>query len=250
MNKFIYFCLIQFIGLVTSLTLYAVQTHTLHEGKRIQATICPNEMNRISIQGDRIAQVFGAEGKFTHQVDEETGQFFLKPLPAQMEGNSYTPFSLTLITESGITQDLTLIPKEKTAATIVLKSTSVVSGKSINTSLFSLADLNRTLPYQEALIEGLRALVNEEGKGMQNEDLLSTPPMRSNTSGLTARFLWQVKGNHSIGQVFEIINTNLDSEPIQEKQFFQTGDLALAVTKTTLMPQEKAILYVIRRERV
>ncbi|MBY0281572.1 MAG: type-F conjugative transfer system secretin TraK [Alphaproteobacteria bacterium] len=250
MNKFIYFYLLQLIGLGTSLTLYAAQTHTLHEGKRIQATICPNEMNRISIQGDRIAQVFGAEGKFTHQVDEETGQFFLKPIPSQMEGNSYTPFSLTLITESGLTQDLTLIPKEKTAATIVLKPTSIVSNKSTNTPFFSLTDLNRALPHQEALIQGLRALVSGDGKGMQDEDLLSTPPMRSNTSGLTARFLWQVKGSYSLGQVFEIINTNLDSETVQEKQFFQTGDLALAVTKTTLMPQEKAILYVIRREGV
>ena len=50
-----------------------------------------------------------------------------------------------------------------------------------------------------------------------------------------------------MGQVFEITNSSSEVITIQEKQFFQTSDLALALTKTTLAPQETAKLYVIRR---
>ncbi|MBY0461769.1 MAG: type-F conjugative transfer system secretin TraK, partial [Alphaproteobacteria bacterium] len=109
---------------LSSVSGYAAEVHNLSEGTRIQTNICPTEMNRISVQGDRIAQVFGAEGKFTHQVDEETGQFFLKPLSQAEGGFPHVPVSLTLITESGLTQDMTLFPREKTAATILLKPSS------------------------------------------------------------------------------------------------------------------------------
>ena len=241
MKKFIY----SFLFLASS-SLYAAQVYTINEGVRIQANICPNEMNRIAIEGDRIAQVFGSDGKFTHQVDEETGQFFLKLLSNQEEGFPHVPVSLTLITESGLTQDLTLFPKEKTSATILLKP-SVINSKTAS-SFSSFEGLGRVLPYQDALIQALRVLVSE-GEGItEKQDNLETPRFRSGASGLTAQFVRQVKGPGYLAQVFEIKNTNAEEETLQEKQFFQTGDLALALNKTTLMPQEKATLYVLRRE--
>lgn len=247
MKKFIY----PFLFLASS-SLYAAQVYTINEGVRIQANICPTEMNRISIEGDRIAQVFGSEGKFTHQVDEETGQFFLRLLSNQEGSNqegefSNVPVSLTLITESGLTQDLTLFPKEKTSATILLKSSSSSTLKT-SPSLPSFEGLGRTLPYQDALIQALRALVGEEESVSEKQDNFEMPRFRSGASGLTAQFVRQGKGPGYRAQVFEIKNTNAEMETLQEKQFFQTNDLALAFSKTTLMPQEKATLYVLRRE--
>ncbi|MBY0280987.1 MAG: type-F conjugative transfer system secretin TraK [Alphaproteobacteria bacterium] len=251
MRKFIYL----FLFLASS-SLYAAQVYNLSEGSRIQANICPTEMNRIAIEGDRIAQVFGSDGKFTYQVDEETGQFFLKPLFNQEGSNQegsiqeggfpHVPVSLTLITESGLTQDLTLFPKEKTSATILLKP-SVINSKTAS-SLSSFEGLSRALPYQDGLIQALRVLVSE-GEGItEKQDNLETPHLRSAASGLTAQFVRQVKGPGYLAQVFEIKNTNAEEETLQEKQFFQTNDLALALSKTTLRPQEKATLYVLRRE--
>ncbi|MBY0281130.1 MAG: type-F conjugative transfer system secretin TraK [Alphaproteobacteria bacterium] len=246
MRKFIYL----FLAFINS-SAYSAQVHTINEGVRIQANICPTEMNRIAIEGDRIAQVFGSDGKFTHQVDEETGQFFLKLLSNQEGSNQeggfpHVPVSLTLITESGLTQDLTLFPKEKTSATIFLKP-SVINSK-IASSLSSFEGLSRVHPYQDGLIQALRVLVSEEEGITENQDNLETPHFRSAASGLTAQFVRQVKGPGYLAQVFEIKNTNAELETLQEKQFFQTGDLALALSKTTLMPQEKATLYVLRRE--
>ena len=235
-------------------SLYAAEVHNLSEGSRIQANICPTEMNRISVQGDRIAQVFGAEGKFTHQVDEETGQFFLKPLSQAEGGFPYVPVSLTLITESGLTQDMTLFPREKTAATILLKP-SGLNSKENHASLPSFEGLGRALPYQEVLLGAFRVLANEvgtreEGKSeetREERENLETPSQRTNFEGITAYFIRQIKGPQYVGQVFEITNSSSELITVQEKQFFQTHDLALALTKTTLAPQEKAKLYVIRK---
>lgn len=230
---------------LSSVNGYAAEVHNLAEGSRIQANICPTEMNRISVQGDRIAQVFGGEGKFTHQMDEETGQFFLKPLSQAEGGFPHVPVSLTLITESGLTQDMTLFPREKTAATILLKP-SAINSKESASSLPSFEGLGRALPYQEVLIGAFRVLANEGGKSEEGENL-ETPSLRTNFEGITAYFIRQIKGPQYVGQVFEITNSSFETITVQEKQFFQTHDLALALTKTTLAPQETAKLYVIRR---
>ena len=49
------------------------------EHKRLEASICPDSMNRLAVSNDRITQVFGDEGTFESQNDEGTGQVFLKP---------------------------------------------------------------------------------------------------------------------------------------------------------------------------
>ena len=75
-------------------------------------------MNRIAVANDRITQIFGDEGTFESQNDENTGQVFLKPTAE----NGPKSLSITLITEQGITQDLTLKPTAKSATTLILKN--------------------------------------------------------------------------------------------------------------------------------
>ena len=98
---------------VIQLSLYAahasVITKTLNEHLRITAPIAAAELNRISVQGDRIHQIFGAEGKFSVETDNESGQLFLKPLNAAERH----ALNLTIITENGNTQDLKLLPQKR-----------------------------------------------------------------------------------------------------------------------------------------
>src|SRR3990167_6369859 len=88
------------------------------ENKRLEASICPDSMNRLAVANDRIVQVFGDEGAFESQSEENTGQVFIKPTAE----NSIKSLSLTLITEQGKTQDLSLKPTAKSAATLILKT--------------------------------------------------------------------------------------------------------------------------------
>src|SRR4051794_35728103 len=78
----------------------ASQILTLTENKRVETAICPDSMNRIAITNDRITHIFGDDGTFESQNDENTGQVFLKPTVE----NGTKSLSLTIITEQGITQ--------------------------------------------------------------------------------------------------------------------------------------------------
>src|SRR3989338_11632144 len=101
---------------------YASQAIALNPDKRLKAVISCDSMNRFAVANDRITQVFGDQEAYEVQTEESTGQVFLKP--TQDNGNK--PLSITLITEAGVTQDMTLEPQERDATTVVLKNTSVV----------------------------------------------------------------------------------------------------------------------------
>ncbi len=89
---------------------------TIAEDQRLEAQI-GNAMNRLAVVNDRIVNIFGEEEAFTFQSDEHTGQVFIKPTPE----NGNKPITITLVTENGVTQDLTLIPSRTKATTIILK---------------------------------------------------------------------------------------------------------------------------------
>ena len=108
-------------GLFYSSSCYALQTYPLIDHEKTTISVSQKEYTRMAVLGDRIQQIFGAEGAFDVQMDEEGGQIFLMlrkggRVPHESEG-----FSLTLITEEGLTQDLKLIPQEIESQSILFK---------------------------------------------------------------------------------------------------------------------------------
>src|SRR3990167_2070698 len=95
----------------------AVQSFNLVDHQRTEIMVSNRQMNRIAVKGDRIQQVFGADEHFHMETDEHGGQIFLKFLSNQM----LEPLSLTIVTEAGLTQDLTLMPDDMEAQTILFK---------------------------------------------------------------------------------------------------------------------------------
>lgn len=89
------------------------QVLKIDANSRLEASIARDYLNRITASNDRITQVFGDEASYAIQVDENKGQIFIKP----SEANGLKPISLTVITEMGQVQDLTLQPNDKGAST-------------------------------------------------------------------------------------------------------------------------------------
>ena len=58
--------------------------------------------------------MFGLSEKFLLETESKQGQVFIRPTTDK-------PFSITLITEKGVTQDLLLTLKKRSAETIILK---------------------------------------------------------------------------------------------------------------------------------
>ena len=73
---------------------------TMAAHRRLEAKIAANTINRLAVVNDRILNIFGEEDTFTMQIDEHTGQVFIKPV-----ANLGRELFVTLITEHGVTQD-------------------------------------------------------------------------------------------------------------------------------------------------
>lgn len=230
-------------------TSQASQVLTLCENKRLEIAISADSMNRIAVTNDRIAQVFGDEGTFVSQADENTGQLFIKPSPE----NGTKPLSITFITENGVTQDLILKPTSKSATTTIFNTSifnpSVFNSNSKQSAFKGTANpfgesLQKTLPFQEELLLIMRQLV--AGQLMEKGEEGGDSYNRSGPEGYQLDPIKSYQAGPYRGQVFSVQNTTSTAIELLEKVFYCAGDLALSFEKRILMPGEKAHLFVVR----
>lgn len=263
-NKYKVLSYLPWMGAVLAFSLSASQASQvltsqilpLSENKRLEIAISADSMNRIAITNDRIAQVFGDEGTFVSQADEHTGQLFIKPSPE----NGTKPLSITLITENGVTQDLTLKPTATRATTTVFNSR-VFSTCAFNTSVFNTSifknsseqgafgtinpiaeTLQKTVPFQEQLLLVMRHLVG--GQLVESEEAGNYS--RSTPEGYKLEYSKSYQAGPYNGQVFSVQNTTSTTMELLEKSFYCTGDLALSFENRILMPGAKTCLFVVR----
>ncbi len=91
---------------------HAGSHHILDEENVLEFSVSKNDHTRIAVKGDRILNVFGESNAYTLETDDTLGQIFIRPTKT---------ISLTLTTEKGHTQDLRLIPKDKSSETVILE---------------------------------------------------------------------------------------------------------------------------------
>jgi hypothetical protein len=91
--------------------------YPLDELKAIEAPIAQQGLTRITVKGDRILNIFGLAQEYVLETDEDQGQIFIHPHPLNKAA-----IHLTLTTEGGKTQDLRLIPQDKSPEALILVS--------------------------------------------------------------------------------------------------------------------------------
>ena len=211
---------------------FSLASMNLDSSKRLVAKIGKDSINRISIENDRIAQVFGDAETFELQTEEGTGQIFLKPT----QENGTKPLSITLITENGITQDLKLIPFFDTASSLVLRGS--VSQKT-HTVPDSIKE-NSTIAFQEKLIQAMKILIT--GYAPQLEEF---SPERSAPLDFTLSFRGCFQVGAFKGYKFRLENKTDSFVTLSEKNFFRQGDKAISFEKKSLKAKQSTFLYVV-----
>lgn len=229
------------------------------EDQRIPVKISNTSMNRITIEGDRIREVIGVPEQVAVEKDSQNGHMFLK-----VPEGSHDKLDITVITESEQAQDLTLQPVERDSTTLVLQmpgaehnsgpssSKNHVHKTSHRSSTFQEAEnmapsvmLSNT-PYQDALIQLMKILFLG---GFEPESSSCSP--RTAQSGPSITFSINFSRGFSrdgfVGEIYEVSHTSEEPITIQERDFYQVGDLALALDRKTLEKGQKANLYVIRK---
>lgn len=246
------------LALLVPVALKASQVLNLVENKRVEAAICPDSMNRIAIANDRITHIFGDEGTFESQNDENTGQVFLKPT---LE-NGTKSLSLTLITEQGITQDLTLKPTAKSATTLIFKNAASairndqkfdargMTQNPLNVEPLSAFSPEKQPTPQDHLLVLLKLAVTEQ-LPLQDVGFLDDGyTSRASPKGFElSHHQSYIAGSYSVF-VFQVKSTLNTAIEMQERSFYQSGDLAISLRKQYLSAGAETLLYVVRFTRV
>lgn len=251
------------LELLCSKSSFASQTISVDPNKRLKAVISSDSMNRLAAANDRITQVYGDSEAYEVQTEESTGQLFLKPT---LE-NGKKPLSITLITESGLTQDMTLEPVERDAATIILKNAGSAiddmgripanshpsytqttgqghgySQEFVPQGFGQQPGFGTGLGFQDQVIAAMKYLVSGSAPTIGVEHFDRKGPKGIEISLIEAFNLGNFKGYK-----LDVKNAGDVSMDILEKDFLINGDLAFSFEKRVLNPKASTVLYVVTR---
>tara|TARA_R110002050_G_scaffold249861_1_gene387717 strand:- start:14630 stop:15352 length:723 start_codon:yes stop_codon:yes gene_type:complete len=208
---------------------------------QVKATISKDEMNRISVEGDRITQLFGIEDKFETELDEVNGQVFIKPLTIGKD-----PLSITIVTEEGITQDLILTPKKGPSEVILLQSKEGLKNQeSIETSFYF-----KSLPIQQKVLKLFKQLAGEGRiRGFVKEENFDRFKYErtSKSPNLRVRPITVFKGREFTGIVAELVSTTCLPYLASPKEIYEEGDMAISFPQQILEPNSPVRIYILRK---
>ncbi len=221
------------IGLLAlgSAQVQAVQNFNLVDHQRTEIQVSNRQLNRIAVKGDRIQQIFGSDEHFHMETDEHGGQIFFKFLSDQM----LEPVSITIVTEAGLTQDLTLMPDDRDAQTVLFKP-----GVGTDGSEQPEAAKSR----QDEMVQLIGAMT--VGAGLEGFEIKTVVPEESSEELLGFKPCRIYEGVQFKGIVFGLHNNGEVALNLAEQDLVRPGDLAASLSTTTLAPGQSAQLNVIQ----
>ncbi len=209
--------------------LMAAQSLVMNEHERLDVRVSSKELNRIQVKGDRIASVFGAQGFYSLESDDVKGQIFLK-----VHEGVPSRFDISVVTESGRTQDLSLKVIKGEGQTLLLMPSSSPSTETWPSS-------SGVLPESLALLKAMAA--SHQDAGYKREHLSKLVPLWRDMD-VTLREIWQ--GEELEGRVYQITNRSSHPQRLHEKQFRVLPRLkAIALEKHLLIPGASLTVYVV-----
>lgn len=210
-------------------TAHALQIKSLYKDNRVVADVSLNSINRIAIEEDRIAQVFGLTEDLVIETDNSTGQIFLRT-------KQNKPIDLTVITEKQVTLDLSLLPKDISGETIIIKTNKSTEPAKVSAKITS---------YLEQITTLMLAMANDQSTVGYSINKVYKEILLWDKIDLLQ--ISEYVGNKLIGEVYSLTNKTKDRIFLTETQFgWQKGVAGVAIKKHALAPQETTHIYVIR----
>ncbi len=102
---------------LVSVSSYALVEGVLDERHPISASLSTSSHNRISVEGGSVEKVIGDHSLFSVNLDPSTGSAFINVL----EEISEQPTTLSVVTNSGLVQDILVTAQEGPSEQIILK---------------------------------------------------------------------------------------------------------------------------------
>jgi type-F conjugative transfer system secretin TraK len=218
------------ISLLTS-SVDAVQILPLKDHGSSEVLVSSTEHTRISVENDRISQIFGMDGRLSFELDEMNGQVFITPTPGT-EGHLLL---ITLTTEKGLTHDLRIKPIKRPAEAILLRP---------KTQGFQ----ERVSPpesYQGLLLELIKAYTTDTLNELNKVTALQKSPSEKIEPDLTLQPIREIHSPQFIGKVCRVKNKGDTTLLLSLPQFSKFKPLAVAFSTRVLKPLEQTEVFLI-----
>lgn len=216
------FRVIVIILLLFATNVNALQIKALDLNHRLVFDISQDSINRIAIEHDRIAQVFGLNEDLVIESDNNTGQIFLRTKQTKA-------IDLSIITEKHVTLDLRLQPKSIPGETIIIKTNKPNEPYKINA---------KTTNYLEQITTLMLAMANTKTLASYTLTQVHKQILLWDKIDLvqTSEYL----GNNLIGETYTLTNKTKNRLFLTETQFgWQKKIAGVAIKKHALAPNEK-----------
>jgi hypothetical protein len=224
------------------------QALVFNEEETLVVKVNLNGPVRISVKGDRLQDVMGLDESVSVEKDETHGLLYLRNLDKKQ--------SITVITEGGTVQDMTLIPEAGGVSAVVLKSKDFAKDFAED----SLAQHSTRVSYPAARLpirpqttlanssfqEQVLMLIRQLYQGGGGLGELNTVSERTVAYGIVAKPLRCLQLPDMRGEVYAVVNTTETTLNLVEKDFYQVGDYALSIGKKQLESGEQTLLVVVR----
>ncbi len=212
----------------------AVQILPIKDHSSSEVLVSSTEHTRISVENDRIAQLFGIDGRLSFELDEMNGQVFITPTPGT-EGHSLL---ITLTTEKGLTHDLRVKPTKKSAEAILLRpKTQGLQEK-----------LSPPESYQGLLLELVKAYATDTLKELYKVVALQNSLSEKIEPELTLQPIREIHSPQFIGKVCKVKNEGGATLLLSPHQFAKFKPLAIVFSTRVLKPllQTEVLLILAR----
>ena len=217
-----------FFLLISPLPAFPAQIFVMNEQERLTGSVSSKDLNRLQVVGERIASVFGSQGAFSLEQEEVRGQVFLK-----VHEGAPPRLDVSVVTESGLTQDLVLKVTKGEGQTLLLKPFK----KSSDTWGETSGDMSPSLD----LIKAMATSSSEAGYGRKKT---LKPVSLWKDVEVTLLETWTGEGLE--GHLYQVKNTSGSVKVFHEKHFqLSARTLAISLDRFRLPPGVVMKAYVI-----
>ena len=248
------------MSFLTTAVANAAIVRTLDESKSIEISISKQNLTRITVKDDRVANVFGITGEYVLEADEELGQVFIRPIapggsPFMVGGGTSKPIHLTLTTEKGHTQDLRLIPKDQAPEALILEENK-------QETFFSQGSMTRMFAAQVSATRASIARDEIEGLLQACQEMriplgYKVAPLDLKDTSVTFKdphlLIREIHGEKLRALTYEVKNLSTLPLILSEDKFTQiphakkSDIIAVWIAKKTINPGEITYVHVIAK---
>lgn len=229
------------VGLIAASSVYAVNETivsandiTLKNNDTVQLSMSSNQMNRIYVTNDLISNVNCPSGfcEIASNKNDQNGSLYIRY-------KTQETFTYFISTKNGYHFGVEVTPK-------ITKKGDTVAFTVLGGNAKSLENENAS-DYSNLIIKRMKSLI----KNKQDDAWVARPveATKENTltiNGIKVEPLVIYQGEKLSGYLSKITNTTKAQQSLTESEFYVTGNRAIALSKSSLLPNESAKLYVLK----